>query len=398
MRADVELGDVLVDVGVGVAKGAQMQAPADGEWGLLRLGALRSQLFDSSQAKRLQSWDPAYERLEIRESDVLMVRVNGAPALVGATCVARGVRPRLVLSDLMYRLVPDEKKVSPEFLGLVLNAGSVRHQIRTAMRGTSGQFQLPQAEVKTLKIPDVPLLEQRRIVAVHAAFERRISALQRVLAKIKAAGDAVAIRVMANAPGLVPLGTWLQRIEAGKSPLAEDTPAGDGQWGVLKVSAVRPGWFKGTENKVVHEPDLINPQYEVRAGDLIMTRANTEQLVGLACIARNPSPRLMLSDKTLRLVPDQSVADPEFMELTLLTPAVRMQVRAMATGTSGSMKNIGQEAVRQLLVPDVPTLDQAQVVAAVAASRKRVESVAKQIAKTRIVQQATAEELLRGAV
>uniref|UniRef100_UPI003C7A9E0A restriction endonuclease subunit S n=1 Tax=unclassified Streptomyces TaxID=2593676 RepID=UPI003C7A9E0A len=293
-------------------------------------------------------------------------------------------------------LIPTEG-IDPLFLAYAIRVRTP--EILSMVEETShGTGRLDTSRLKELEIGIPPMDEQRRIVAVHAAFERRIGALQRIFAKSRAASDAVTLRAIASAPRLVPLGTWLQRIEAGKSPLAEDTPAGDGQWGVLKVSAVQPGWFKEAENKVVHEANLINPQYEVQAGDLIMTRANTEQLVGLACIARNPPPRLMLSDKTLRLVPDQSVAAPEFMELTLLTPAVRMQVRAMATGTSGSMKNIGQEAVRQLLVPDVPRVDQVQVVAAVAASRNRVESVMKQIAKTRIVQQATAEELLRGAV
>ncbi|MGW3162824.1 hypothetical protein ACWC9Q_08055 [Streptomyces sp. NPDC001142] len=396
MRGELELGDVLVDIGVGVAKGAQAQAPAGGEWGLLRLGALRSRIFDSAQAKRLQSWDPVYEKLEVRERDVLMVRVNGAPALVGTVCVARGVRPRLVLSDLMYRLVPDERKVKPEFLGLVLNADSARRQVRTAMRGTSGQFQLPQEEVKKLRIPDLSLSEQRRIVAVHAAFERQIGALEGVLGKLKMAGEAVAARAMATASGVIPLDTWLQRIEAGRSPMAEDTPAGDGEWGVLKVSAVQAGWFKGVENKVVRDPSHINPRYEVQPGDLIMTRANTEQLVGQACIAHTPARRLMLSDKTLRLVPDSSVAEAGFIELALLSPAVRMQVRAMATGTSGSMKNIGQAAVRQLLVPDVPSGTQRRVMAAVASSRKRADSVRMQIEKLRTIQQGVAEALLSG--
>ncbi|MFF1913828.1 restriction endonuclease subunit S [Streptomyces sp. NPDC058239] len=293
-------------------------------------------------------------------------------------------------------LIPGEG-IDPYFLAYAIRVRTP--EILGMVEETShGTGRLDTARLKELEIGVPPMDEQRRIVAVHAAFERRIGAWERMLAKLKDVSDSFAARAMAAAPGVVPLGTWLQCIEAGKSPLAEDTPAGDRQWGVLKVSAVQPGWFKETENKVIHESNLINPQYEVRAGDLIMTRANTEQLVGLACIARTPPPRLMLSDKTLRLVPDQSVADVQFMELALLNPAVRKQIRAMATGTSGSMKNIGQEAVRQLLVPDVPKEDQKQVVAVVSASRKRAESVMKQIEKTRIVQQAVAEEVLGGAV
>ncbi|QHY98309.1 EcoKI restriction-modification system protein HsdS [Streptomyces sp. S4.7] len=257
---------------------------------------------------------------------------------------------------------------------------------------------ISQAHIRSLRVPEIPLTQQQSIVAAHTAFARRIGALEGVLGKLGVAEEAIVSRVMTDAVDRIPLGKWLDRIEAGKSPLAEDTPAGDAEWGVLKVSAVQAGWFKSMENKTVRDPALINPQYEVRHGDLIMTRANTEQLVGLACIARNPEPRLMLSDKTLRLVPDEAVGDSGFIELVLLSAGVRRQVKARATGTSGSMKNIGQAAIRQLLVPDVPTEEQRQIVAAVEASRRRVENLRGKIAKLRTVQQGLVEDLLSGKV
>jgi type I restriction enzyme S subunit len=106
----------------------------------------------------------------------------------------------------------------------------------------------------------------------------------------------------------------------------------------------------------------------------------------------------MLSDKTLRLVPNEEVADPGFVELALLSPRVRSQVKARATGTSASMKNISQAAVRQLLVPNVPTEQQRDVVETVRASRKRAEATRRQIAKLRSVQQGVVEDLLAGRV
>ncbi|MFF3789501.1 hypothetical protein ACFYXW_05460 [Streptomyces sp. NPDC001981] len=395
-RATVPLKGLLRKVETGWSPVCDAAPPAPDEWGVLRLSAVTSGKFVPAEAKRLPSPLTPRVAFEVKAGDVLMSRANGVKALVGIACSVGSVRPRLLLPDLVFRLDPHPDQLDSRFLGIALSSAGMRQQIDSVMRGTSGQYKISKADIQGLDFPDVPLDEQRRIVAAHAAFERRISAMERVLAKLEAVSDAVAVRAMATAPGLVPLGTWLQRIEAGKSPMAEDTPAGDGQWGVLKVSAVQPGWFKETENKVIRDSSLINPQYEVQPGDLLMTRANTEQLVGLACIARTPPSRLMLSDKTLRLVPDQSVADAEFIELTLLNPAVRVQIRAMATGTSGSMKNIGQEAVRQLLVPDVPRGDQRQVVVAVAASRKRAESVKKQIQKMRILQRAVAEDLLTG--
>ncbi|GHJ31591.1 restriction endonuclease subunit S [Streptomyces hygroscopicus subsp. sporocinereus] len=395
MRGKVPLGDLLQKVEVGVALAAQSQPPPEGEWGVLRLSALTTGKFASEQAKRVSAADASRRSgLEVRGNDVLVVRVNGSPSLVGSGRVVSEVPPRLLLSDLMFRLVPDPAKLDPKFLGLLLGSEGVRRQVKSVIRGTSGQFQLPQREVKALSVPDVPLAEQRQIVAAHAAFERRIAAVERVLQKLRVAEAALVARTTAGTQVRVKLGSWLRRIEAGKSPLAEDTPAGEGEWGVLKVSAVQRGWFDAVENKVVRDPALINPRFEVRPGDLIMTRANTEDLVGLACVAHKPPSRLMLSDKTLRLVVDHSIADPEFVELVLTEPGVRRQVKAAATGTSGSMKNIGQDSIQGLLVPDVSLDDQHRTVAVRAASKARMDSLRKQLVKLRAIQQGMVEDLL----
>jgi type I restriction enzyme S subunit len=139
---------------------------------------------------------------------------------------------------------------------------------------------------------------------------------------------------------------------------------------------------------------LIHPRYEVKHGDLLMTRANTEELVGLACVAENPPPRLLLSDKTLRLHVDASAADPRFLQLALAQPILRQRVRALATGTSAGMKNIGQEQIRQLKVPGVPLQEQRRIVAAHAAFERRVAGLEGALGKLRQVERAVAEDLL----
>ncbi|WP_158761561.1 restriction endonuclease subunit S [Streptomyces sp. NRRL S-146] len=191
----------------------------------------------------------------------------------------------------------------------------------------------------------------------------------------------------------VELGSLLRRIETGKSPAAEDLPAGDGEWGVLKVSAVQRGFFLPAENKVVRDSSLIFPSYEVKSGDLLMTRANTEDLVGLACIARTPPPRLMLSDKILRLVVDESAADSTFISLVLAQSSTRRQIWSAATGTSGSMKNISQTQISRLRVPDVPLGEQRRIVAAHAVMERRTAALEHVRAKLKDAEAALAAEV-----
>lgn len=149
----------------------------------------------------------------------------------------------------------------------------------------------------------------------------------------------------------VPLGILLTGIDVGRSPDLEDTPAGPGQWGVLKVSAVTNDGFRPNENKVVRSPSLYNPAFCVRQGDLLITRANTSALVGQSCIVGDTSPSLMLCDKTLRLRINERLAPTRYVQLALTHPSVRRQIENAATGTSGSMKNISQQSIKRLIIP-----------------------------------------------
>lgn len=155
---------------------------------------------------------------------------------------------------------------------------------------------------------------------------------------------------------LTTLGELLIDIEAGKSLKCEERPATCDEWGVLKVSAVSWGIFKPDENKVVPSTFLPPPEYEVRSGDLLMSRANTTALVGASVLVQDTRSHLMLSDKTLRLVVDDAIVVKPFLQIALRTRQARAYIEEHATGTSDSMKNISQETIRRIPIalPSLP--------------------------------------------
>lgn len=183
------------------------------------------------------------------------------------------------------------------------------------------------------------------------------------------------------------LGSLLYRIEAGKSPLTLDRPARSGEYGVLKVSAVSWGEFRPEENKAIPADFDVSGVPTVNAGDLIISRANTTELVGAAVVANQDYPQLLLSDKTLKLIPNKDMVWPKYLLYALRAPNVRRHIEAHATGTSDSMRNISQANLCAAEIP-LPALPQQKRIAAIldkadAIRRMRRESVL------------VAEELLR---
>lgn len=159
---------------------------------------------------------------------------------------------------------------------------------------------------------------------------------------------------------VVQLGDLIEDITAGKSFGASNAPAVDGQWGIIKVSAMTSGTFRPEENKAV-PAELVDPRFEIRPGDLLVSRANTSEYVGASVLVRSVRPKLLLSDKSLRLTLKPAV-HAEWLWYMLQAPTVRRQIRELATGTKESMRNISQTALRGIRIPAMPLDEQRRVV------------------------------------
>lgn len=176
------------------------------------------------------------------------------------------------------------------------------------------------------------------------------------------------------------VGSLLKGIVSGKSVRTLDRAPQEGELGILKVSAVTWGEFRPSESKAM--PSGYDPGACPRPmdQDILISRANTRELVGAPVMVRGDHPHLLLSDKILKLIPDEAVVDRRYLVRALRSPAVMKHFFQRAGGSSGSMTNITQADIRdaEIFLPDLPEqrriaaiLDQADVLRA-----KRREALA----------------------
>lgn len=149
----------------------------------------------------------------------------------------------------------------------------------------------------------------------------------------------------------------VNKIEQGWSPQCESRPADRGEWGVLKVGCVNGEYYDESENKAL--PADIDPvtRYEVRVGDLLISRANTKELLGSAAIVEETQGNIIFCDKLYRLEVGNGL-DRHYLTAFLRSPLARFQYEREATGTSGSMQNIGQDTLKNLFHPLPPIAEQ----------------------------------------
>jgi type I restriction enzyme S subunit len=153
----------------------------------------------------------------------------------------------------------------------------------------------------------------------------------------------------------VSLDQIIRSIQAGHSFKCDERPPKDGEIGVAKVSAVSWGRYQEQESKTCLDPARVAPDLFIRAGDFLLSRANTIELVGACVIADRVTKPIMLSDKILRINFDR--ADARWVMHFLRTPQGRKQIEALSTGNQLSMRNIGQAALREVRLP-LPSLDE----------------------------------------
>ncbi len=147
------------------------------EWGVVKSGCVNRGIFVENENKALpETLDPIPE-YEIQSGDILMSRASGSPELVGSTARISRVRPKLLLSDKIFRIrtVP---RVAPGFFAVVFNSRLMRTQIERAISGAEGLANnLPQSELKDFFFVLPPFAEQGEIETFTDAAGQRLDEL-----------------------------------------------------------------------------------------------------------------------------------------------------------------------------------------------------------------------------
>ena len=155
-------------------------------------------------------------------------------------------------------------------------------------------------------------------------------------------------------------------IEQGWSPQCESEPSDGDAPGVLKVGCVNGGVFRPAENKKL-PPDLAPiPQYSVKKGDLLVSRANTKELVGSAAAIEEDFPWLYICDKLYRITVKTDLSTANYLCLYLASSEARGEIELGASGASPSMQNISQSVLLDLPVPLPQTEEQERICSAIA--------------------------------
>lgn len=281
--------------------------------------------------------------LRLQRGDVVIVE-GGAG--YGRSAVIREEMPGWGFQNSIVRLRPAVARSEGRYLDYALQGALSDGRIEL-VTSTATLPHFTADKVSKFEVWAPPLDEQRAIadyldqetaqidalVAKQEEFirllsERRRMAIDRTLSSADDDSPRVRLKYM------------LLRVEQGVSPQAENGLVEGDEWGVLKTGCVNGGSFREREHKRLPGDFTVDRKLAVRAGDLIVSRANgTPSYVGSAALVEQIDRNLILSDKLFRLVLRSDV-DAQFLAWSMNSRAYRTQVEASISGAAGLANNL----------------------------------------------------------
>ena len=197
---------------------------------------------------------------------------------------------------------------------------------------------------------------------------------------------------------IVHLSEVISDLRTGWSPKCHARKAGHGEWGVLKLSAVTSGKFDASENKALPDHFSPRPEFEVRIGDVLITRGSgVTKYVGSAVFVENTYANLMASDLMFKVVfKDQTKISPQYLTRVLGTPFVRKQIEERRTGEAPMMQKITKSALMSLRIPLPPPDVQHVLIADITIAQQRADALRTQARVRRESAHAEVEAMILG--
>jgi type I restriction enzyme S subunit len=158
-----------------------------GEWGILKLGAVTRCEYNALENKALPANEEPDPSIEVKAGDLLFTRKN-TYELVAACAFVRATPPKLMMSDLIFRLrIKDNAPVDKVFLQNLLVYPSKRSAIQKLAAGSSGSMpNISKARLLTVLIELPPLDLQREFARRVTAVEKLKTAQRAALAELDA--------------------------------------------------------------------------------------------------------------------------------------------------------------------------------------------------------------------
>ncbi|MGY6523479.1 MAG: restriction endonuclease subunit S [Mongoliitalea sp.] len=193
----VPLGEYLEDIKYGTSKKSEYKVEGvpilripniDVDKGVISISNMKYSKLDEKE----------YEKLKLREGDILIIRSNGSVSLVGQSAIIQEKEIDFAYAGYLVRLRSVDDLL-PKFLNYILKSNFLRSQIVETSRSTSGVNNINTTEIKSLRIPLTSVENQRAIIDRIEMLFNLADKIESKYASLKAKIDQLPQAILAKA-------------------------------------------------------------------------------------------------------------------------------------------------------------------------------------------------------
>ena len=133
---------------------------------------------DRTDLKYAKFDEDEIEKLSLKYGDILIIRSNGSPSIVGTAAMVREQDVSGLFAGYLIRIrISDHEKLSPKYLLRYLSSYDARRYIENVSKSTSGVNNVNAQEIKKIKVPYFKKEIQDQIIY---AIDSRLSAYENI--------------------------------------------------------------------------------------------------------------------------------------------------------------------------------------------------------------------------
>ncbi|HAS6770271.1 TPA: hypothetical protein GRI60_20960 [Vibrio parahaemolyticus] len=378
---------------------------------LLRMGNLYQNTLDFERNPVFlpASYQDEYKRFVVKPGDLVMSMTGTMGKRdYGFTVEIPKNSPESLLNQRVMKFIPNDK-TSAGFLLYLLRSEIILSRLYSFPGGTK-QANLSAKQVQDLPAPIPPYPEQKKIAQILSTWDKTITTTEQLIKNSQQQKKALMQQLLTSKKRLLDKngvrfsGEWqacqlsdvVSSLDSGVSVNGVEQDVEASHF-VLKTSCLSDGVFAPEEVKrVVEEKEITRLKEPLRDDSILISRMNTPALVGANSYVELAPDNTYLPDRLWQVKATQSKVLMRWLAFWFSSEKTRTALSDLASGTSGSMKNISKKSVLAMSI-QCPSLEEQQKIAAVlTAADQEISALQQKLDGLKQEKKALMQQLLTG--
>ena len=330
---ELELKDICLDMHQGINTVADKVEYRSKGIPIIQSKNITSGYLDLDDVRYLDidDYEKYKDKYNPNKGDILLCNIG----TIGTSLVLKQDSKFLIAWNL-FKLKIDTERFNPKYIKYYLDKLKLINYFDKLLTGGTVKF-INKTKMGQIRIPICDIRKQDKIVSVLDKAQELIDKRKEQIEALDELVKSKFIEMFSEVNEYVRVSEYIESLTAGKSLAGESECKNK----VLNTGSISYDYFDMNQVKNLPNDYIPKEEHLVNVGDVLISRMNTSELVGATAYVWNVNPNTYIPDRLWK-ANFKPNCNPIFVWQLLIQNSTKEKIRRIASGTSGSMKNISK--------------------------------------------------------